>query len=179
MRVARLAQWGFLSPAVARLSLAARSCSWLLTATRSCSTLRAPPVATPAGLATCSHRPAGRNTSPMPRFALRGHTRGRDFLPAACRNALPGHRRAGASVLSRLCIGFPRAGGARSSRFTNAPCRRQPTQVRAAGDVEKKKYRRRDEAPTARRWRLDIATLTPRYFRAGSSALIYFSKTAG
>jgi hypothetical protein len=37
---------------------------------------------------------------------LRDHARGRDFLRAAGRNALPGHRRSSASALSRFCIGI-------------------------------------------------------------------------
>jgi hypothetical protein len=53
-------------------------------------------------------------------------------------------------------------------KFSNAPRRRQPTQERAAGDVETK-FRRRGKAPTAWRCRLEIATLTPRQCRAGSS----------
>jgi hypothetical protein len=63
---------------------------------------------------------------------------------------------------------------ARWSVFRNAPRRRrQPTQARAAGD-EYAKCRRREEAPTARRWRLDITTLMLRHCRAGSSASLHW-----
>jgi hypothetical protein len=77
----------------------------------------------------------------MPCAALRGHARGRDFLRAAGRDVLPG------LVCALVYI-------------TNAPRRRQPTQARVAGDVETE-FRRRGEAPMARRWRLGIVTLGP------------------
>jgi hypothetical protein len=66
MRMARLAQLGFLSLAVRRKGLAARGCSWLHTVTRSCSMLRASLGATTAGLATCGclNRPVGQNKLP-------------------------------------------------------------------------------------------------------------------
>jgi hypothetical protein len=56
------------------------------------------------------------------------------------------------------------------SKFIDALRVRQPTQERATGDVDKKKFRRRDDASTAKRSRLDIATQTPRYCRACASA---------
>jgi hypothetical protein len=56
---------------------------------------------------------------------------------------------------------------ARWSTFINAPRRSQPIQGRVASDVEMK-CRLRDEEPTARKWRLDIFALVPRYRRAGA-----------
>jgi len=92
--------------------------------------------------------PLGRmSASLMPRSASRGHARGRDFLRVVV-----------------LCRGL----SARWLEFVNAPRRKQPTQARVAGDAEMK-CQRRDKAPAARRWRLDIATQTPQHCRASSS----------
>jgi hypothetical protein len=74
----------------------------------------------------------------MPFSALRGHARGRDLLRAA-----------GLSSLYRLVCALV--------YILSARHRRQLTRARAAGNAVKK-YRRRDEAPTARRRRIGIST---------------------
>jgi hypothetical protein len=122
----------------------ASGCSWLiiaLMAVRDCSQL----VEGPRRLGPKS---LGRmNASPMPHSTLRCHARGRESLRATGRNALLG------CMCALVYI------------FINTPRRRQPTQIRAAGDVETK-CRRRNKARTARRWHLGIATLTPWHCRA-------------
>jgi hypothetical protein len=103
MRVARLAQWGFLPLAVARLSLVARSCSWLLMVSPSCPwLLAAARCLSQACTDQATNRPAGRARRPY--LAPRGAVM--RLVVISC-----------ARLVNMLCQGL----FARGSTFIHAP----------------------------------------------------------